>query len=294
MFLFRRKKNLPPQIKKGPITTGLWTKCRRCGEVVYKKTLERSFKVCPHCQYHFPLSARERIDMLVDAGSFQEIARELIPLDPLSFLVPVPYREKLLENQKKTGLSDAIICGRAGIAGVRVALAATDCRFLMGSMGSVVGEKIARTCDLALAEKCPVVTVSGSGGGARMYEGCLSLMQMAKTSGAIARLNQAGLLYISVLTDPTMAGVLASFASLGDILIAEPGALIGFAGPRVIRETIRQDLPPDFQRSEFLLQHGLIDMIVARKELRKVLSGLIKFFSPGSPAGGGGTGANRE
>ncbi len=286
MSFFRRRKDLPPQIKKGPITTGLWTKCSRCGEVVYKKTLERSFKVCPHCQYHFPLNARERIDMLVDAGSFQEIARELFPLDPLSFNVPMPYREKLIENQKKTGLSDAVLCGRAAVDGIRIALAATDWRFLMGSMGSVVGEKIARTFDLALAEKCPVVTISGSGGGARMYEGCLSLMQMAKTSGAVARLNQAGLLYVSVLTDPTMAGVLASFASLGDILVAEPGALIGFAGPRVIRETIRQDLPPDFQRSEFLLQHGLIDMIVARKDLRKTLATLLAFFNSTAPAKG--------
>lgn len=280
MSIFKSIRKKTPRIKKGPITAGLWTKCARCREIIYKKSLQRSFKVCPKCQYNFPLTAWERINMLVDEKSFREIGRGIYPLDPLDFQGPSSYREKLSQNQKKTGLSDAVVCGRCTIEGLELALAVTDSRFLMGSMGSVVGEKITRTFELGIEEGRPVVTVSGSGGGARMYEGCLSLMQMAKTSGGAARLSQAGLPYISVLTDPTMAGVLASFASLGDVVIAEPHALIGFAGPRVVKETISQELPPDFQRAEFVLDHGLIDMIVPRKDLRETLARILRFLTP--------------
>lgn len=280
MALFKRKKEIPPHIKKGPITAGLWTKCEHCKEIIYKKALQRSLKVCPKCGVHFSLSAWERINMLVDEGSFREMDRDIYPLDPLDFSGPSSYKEKLAQNQKKTGLTDAIISGKASIEGQACAIAVTDSRFLQGSMGSVVGEKVTRTLEEGLEEKIPVIIVSGSGGGARMYEGCLSLMQMAKTSTAASRLSQEGLLFISVLTHPTMAGVLASFASLGDILIAEPGAMIGFTGPRVIKETIQQKLPPGFQQSEFLLEHGLIDMIVPRKDLRKTLAQLIRFFFP--------------
>jgi len=274
-----KKKEKTPRIKKVPVTAGLWTKCARCGEIIYKKSLQRSLKVCPQCGYHFPLTAWERVNLLVDAGSFREIAKKMRSLDPLQFKGPGSYPEKLKENRRKTGLLDAIICGSARINNFKVALAVTDSRFLMGSMGSVVGEKITRTFELGIAERCPVITVSGSGGGARMYEGCLSLMQMAKTSAAVSLLGREGLPYISILTDPTMAGVLASFASLGDILIAEPGALIGFAGPRVIKGTIGKELPPDFQRSEFLFQHGLLDMVVSRRDLRATLARILGLFS---------------
>ncbi len=279
MSIFKSIRKKAPRIKKGPITAGLWTKCARCREIIYKKSLQRSFKVCPKCHYNFPLTAWERINMLVDEKSFEEIGRGIYPLDPLDFQGSSSYREKLSQNQKKTGLSDAIVCGRGTIEGLELALAVTDSRFLMGSMGSVVGEKITRTFELGIEEGRPVVTVSGSGGGARMYEGCLSLMQMAKTSGGAVRLSQAGLPYISVLTDPTMAGVLASFASLGDVVIAEPHALIGFAGPRVVKETISRELPPDFQRAEFVLDHGLIDMIVPRKDLRETLARILRFLT---------------
>ncbi len=277
------KKKRKPTIKKGPITAGLWEKCPGCGEIIFKKTLQRSLKVCPRCRYHFTLTAVERINMLVDKGSFRPLDQGLYPLDPLQFVGPSPYREKLVQNRKKTGLPDAVVSGKAKIEGWGVVLVITDSRFLMGSMGSVMGEKIFRAFETAAAERLPVTIVSGSGGGARMYEGCLSLMQMAKTSAAIARFEREGLLYVSVLTNPTMAGVLASFAALGDVLVAEPGALIGFTGPRVIRETIKQELPEGFQTSEFLLEHGLLDMVVSRDALRRTLVDLIRVFSGPSP-----------
>lgn len=265
--------------KKKDIPEGLWTKCEDCGDIIYNKALEENMKVCPKCDYHFVLTAPERIEMLMDEGSFEERDSALRPMDPLLFKGPRSYEDKLKEDQIATGLSEACISGRGSIEGKRVILVVTDSRFIMGSMGSVVGEKIARATELATNLRLPLVIVSGSGGGARMYEGLFSLMQMAKTSAAIAKLHEAGVPYISVLTNPTMAGIMASFASLGDVIIAEPKALIGFTGPRVIEQTIRQKLPPGFQRSEFLLEHGLLDMIMHRKTLKSGIAQLIDYLS---------------
>jgi acetyl-CoA carboxylase carboxyl transferase subunit beta len=265
--------------KKKDIPEGLWTKCEDCGDIIYNKALEENMKVCPKCNYHFVLTAPERITTLLDAGSFEERDSGLRSIDPLLFKGPKSYEEKLKEDQKMTGLSEACISGRGAMEGRRVIFVVTDSRFIMGSMGSVVGEKIARAAELATNLRLPLVIVSGSGGGARMYEGLFSLMQMAKTSAAIAKLHEAGVPYISVLTNPTMAGVMASFASLGDIIIAEPKALIGFTGPRVIEQTIRQKLPPGFQRSEFLLEHGLLDMIVQRKNLKSSVAQVIDYLT---------------
>lgn len=266
-------------VKKRDIPHGLWTKCPECGELIYNKALKESLKVCQKCNYHFTLSAQERIHSLVDKGSFEELQSRLKPMDPLDFQGPKSYKQKLAEEKKKTGLSDACVVAEAKISGKKLILAATDSRFMMGSMGSVVGEKLTRAIERATKSRLPLVIVSGSGGGARMQEGMFSLMQMAKTSAALSRHNQEGLLFVSVLTNPTMAGVLASFASLGDVIIAEPKALIGFTGPRVIEQTIRQKLPDGFQTSEFLLEHGLIDMIVTRKNLKDTLSQLLDYLS---------------
>ncbi len=265
--------------KKKDIPEGLWTKCEECGEIIYNKALEENMKVCPKCNYHFVLTAPERITMLLDAGSFEERDAGLRSMDPLQFKGPRTYEEKLKQDAADTGLSEACISGRGMIDGKRVIFVVTDSRFIMGSMGSVVGEKIARATELATNLRLPLVIVSGSGGGARMYEGRVSLMQMAKTSAAIAKLHEAGVPYISVLTNPTMAGVMASFASLGDIIMAEPKALIGFTGPRVIEQTIRQKLPPGFQRSEFLLEHGLLDMIIHRKNLKSGIAQVIDYLT---------------
>jgi acetyl-CoA carboxylase carboxyl transferase subunit beta len=265
--------------KKKDIPEGLWTKCEDCGDIIYNKALEENMKVCPKCSYHFVLTAPERITMLLDEGSFEERDFSLRPMDPLLFKGPRSYEDKLKEDQAATGLSEACISGRGSIEGKRVIFVVTDSRFIMGSMGSVVGEKIARATELATNLRLPLVIVSGSGGGARMYEGLFSLMQMAKTSAAVAKLHEAGVPYISVLTNPTMAGIMASFASLGDVIIAEPKALIGFTGPRVIEQTIRQKLPPGFQRSEFLLEHGLLDMIVHRKNLKSGIAQLIDYLA---------------
>ena len=265
--------------KKKDIPEGLWTKCEECGEIIYNKALEENMKVCPKCSYHFVLTAQERITMLLDAGSFEERDSGLRSMDPLQFKGPRTYEEKLKQDEADTGLSEACISGRGMIEGKRVIFVVTDSRFIMGSMGSVVGEKIARATELATNLRLPLVIVSGSGGGARMYEGLFSLMQMAKTSAAIAKLHEAGVPYISVLTNPTMAGVMASFASLGDIIMAEPKALIGFTGPRVIEQTIRQKLPPGFQRSEFLLEHGLLDMIIHRKNLKSGIAQVIDYLT---------------
>lgn len=266
--------------KKKDIPEGLWTKCGECGDIVYNKALEENMKVCPKCNYHFVLTAPERIAMLLDAESFEERDFGLKSTDPIFFKGPKSYEEKLKEDQAATGLSEACISGRGAMEGRRVIFVVTDSRFIMGSMGSVVGEKIARATELATNLRLPLVIVSGSGGGARMYEGLFSLMQMAKTSAAIAKLHEAGVPYISVLTNPTMAGVMASFASLGDVIMAEPKALIGFTGPRVIEQTIRQKLPPGFQRSEFLLEHGLLDMIVHRKNLKSGITQAIDYLAP--------------
>lgn len=265
--------------KKREMPDGLWTKCEDCGELLYNKALEENLMVCPKCNYHFVLSAQERIKLILDAGSFEEYDSQMKSLDPLDFKGPKTYKEKIRQDQESTGLLEAAITGQGTLDGKRIVFGLTDSRFIMGSMGSVVGEKLTRAIEKAFELRLPLVIVSGSGGGARMYEGMLSLMQMAKTSAALARHHDADLLFISVLTNPTMAGVMASFAGLGDIIIAEPKALIGFTGPRVIEQTIRQKLPPGFQRSEFLLEHGLIDMIVHRKNLKATLSHLLDYSS---------------
>jgi len=279
MALFGKPKYTIVRLKKREIPEGLWTKCEECSETLYNKTLDENFKVCPKCNYHFGLTAYERIDLLFDQNSFLEFDKDMISLDPLDFKGPKTYKEKLNQDQEATGLKDAVVSGEGKLNGRRVVMAVTDSRFIMGSMGSVVGEKITRSIEFATKNKLPMIIVSGSGGGARMYEGMFSLMQMAKTCGALAYLRKAKLPYISVLTNPTMAGIMASFASVGDIIMAEPKALIGFTGPRVIEQTIRQKLPAGFQRSEFLLEHGLIDMIVNRKNMKDTLNQLLDYFS---------------
>jgi len=273
MAWFKRTKEQKAD-RKVKIPEGLWVKCDNCKEIVYRKEVERNLKVCPKCNYHFRISAMERLKLLIDSGSFQEMDRDLTSSDPLRFKDSIPYSERLAENRKKSGLNDAVISGEVQIKGIPAAVVVMDFSFMGGSMGSVVGEKVTRTAELALAKRIPLITVSASGG-ARMQEGMFSLMQMAKVSAAVGRLKDRGVPYISVLTDPTFGGVSASFAMLGDIIIAEPRSLIGFAGPRVIEQTIKQQLPPDFQRAEFLLSHGLIDMIVNRKDLRETISRIL-------------------
>jgi acetyl-CoA carboxylase carboxyl transferase subunit beta len=279
MALFGKPKYTIVRLKKKEIPDGLWTKCEGCSDVLYNKTLDENLKVCPKCNYHFVLGAHERIEMLLDKDTFQEYDRDMISVDPLDFKGPKTYKEKLASDIALTGLKDAVISGEGSINNKKTIIAVTDSRFIMGSMGSVVGEKITRAIEAATKNKLPVIIISGSGGGARMYEGMYSLMQMAKTCAALSRHNKAALPYISVLTNPTMAGIMASFAGVGDIIIAEPKALIGFTGPRVIEQTIKQKLPAGFQRSEFLLEHGLIDMIVARKNLKDTLSQLLDYLS---------------
>ncbi|MBS1125424.1 MAG: accD, partial [Nitrospirae bacterium] len=244
--------------KKVKIPEGLWVKCDNCKEIIYRKEVEKNYKVCPKCDYHFRITASERLPFLVDENTFLEVEDGLSPKDALGFK---DYKEKLKSSRKKTGLKDAIISGEAKIGGRPVQLVVMDFNFMGGSMGSVVGEKIARAVERAIEKRTPFISVASSGG-ARMQEGILSLMQMAKTSAATARLASAGLPFISILTDPTFGGVTASFAMLGDLIIAEPKSLIGFAGPRVIEQTIKQQLPAGFQRAEFLQEHGMIDMIV--------------------------------
>jgi len=285
MVWFRKPKYtiVDPPIKK-EMPDGLWTRCEDCGEIIYNKELEENLKVCPKCNYHFRIGAWERISFLLDEGSFREYDRNMASVDPLNFQGVISYKDKLNEEQKKTGLIEAAVTGEGCLQGHHLVIAVTDSNFIMGSMGSVVGEKITRAVEQAIEKGLPFFSISGSGGGARMYEGMFSLMQMAKTSAAIAKLSGEGLLFISLLTDPTMGGVAASFASLGDIIIAEQKALIGFAGPRVIRETIRESLPEGFQRAEFLLEHGLIDMIVPRKELKEKMANMLSFFEEKKPS----------
>ncbi len=278
MALFGKSKSSIVKIAKKKLPDGLWTKCAECGHIIYNKALEESFKVCPQCDYHCVLTSQERVAQLLDPGTFAERDAELTPADPLSFHGPTSYRDRLKEAQHASGLSDACLTGTGTMGGRRLAFGVTDSRFFMGSMGSVVGERLTRLIEYATAEQLPLIIVSGSGGGARMHEGMYSLMQMAKTSAALQRFHDAKGLYISVLTDPTMAGVLASFAALGDVLIAEPKALIGFTGPRVIEQTLRQRLPEGFQRSEFLLEHGLLDKVVPRKHLRSTLMQLLSYL----------------
>ena len=263
--------------KKGKIPEGLWVKCDGCKEIVYKKEIDKNLKICPKCNYHFRISARERLKLLVDEGSFVEIDENLVSVDPLHFKDSIAYKERLKDNQRKSGIKEAVISGDALIKGTPATLVIMDFSFMGGSMGSVVGEKVSRAAERALEKKQPLIAVSSSGG-ARMQEGIFSLMQMAKVSASIGRLKDNGILYISVLCDPTFGGVTASFASLGDIIIAEPKSLIGFAGPRVIEQTMKQPLPDDFQRADFLLDHGLIDMVVDRKNLRDTIAKIFELL----------------
>jgi acetyl-CoA carboxylase carboxyl transferase subunit beta len=265
----------PP--KRSKVAEGMWLKCNHCREIVYRKEVDRNNKVCPKCEYHFPISVIERINLLVDLGTFKEWDPELEPQDPLQFQDTRTYKDRIKAQQEKTGRKDAMVIGQGAINGRKVALCVFDFGFMGGSMGSVVGEKICRAVDRALEGRMPLILVTASGG-ARMQEGILSLMQMAKTSAAVAKLGEAKLPFISILADPTFGGVTASIAMLGDVIIAEPKALIGFAGPRVIEQTIKQQLPDQFQRAEFLLDHGMIDMIVERKQLKEAVSTLVGHF----------------
>jgi len=269
LVFFRKKKDMPD---------GLWTRCDGCKSMVYKKTVEERMYVCPECNYHFRVFSRDRLKLLIDENSLEETWGNMAPCDPLNFKDRITYPERVAAEQQKTGLKEAAIVGKGKINGKEVMIGITDSSFIMGSMGSVVGEKIARLAEKATELRLPLIIISGSGGGARMQEGVFSLMQMAKTSAAIARFREAGGLYISILTDPSLGGVMASFASLADIMMAEPKALIGFAGPRVIQETIRRSLPKGFQTAEFLLEHGFLDMIVHRQDMKKELSRLIDYL----------------
>ena len=266
-------KSLLKHPKRG-VPEGLWKRCPGCEATIFRKEAEKRLGVCPECDYHWYVTSRERIRQLFDDGTFEEWDADLMPVDTLDF---VGYQEKLVSEQKRTGLKDAAIVGTGMIRARPVAFGVTDSAFIMGSMGSVVGEKLTRAIERAAERRLPLVIVSGSGGGARMHEGMLSLMQMAKVSAALARLDRAGGLFISVLTNPTMGGVAASFASLGDVVFAEPKALIGFAGPRTIKATIRIELPKGFQTSEFLLEHGYIDRIVCRKDLQSEIARTIDY-----------------
>jgi acetyl-CoA carboxylase carboxyl transferase subunit beta len=281
MSWFRRTPEDRPA-RKIQIAEGLWIKCDSCKEIIYRQEVERGGRVCPKCRYPFRISARERLSQLADAGTFEERDAGLASVDPLKFKDTKWYRDRVKAAREKTGTEEALVSGIARIGGHPTVLAVFEFGFLGGSMGSVVGEKLTRAIELAIDKHLPVVIVSASGG-ARMQEGILSLMQMAKTSAALERLGAAGLPYVSVLTDPTTGGVTASFAMLGDVILAEPRALIGFAGPRVIAETIRQPLPEGFQRSEFLLEHGQIDDIVERRDLKELLRRLLAFFADDQP-----------
>ncbi len=279
MALFGKPKYTIVRLKRKEIPDGLWTKCEECAEVLYNKALDENLKVCPKCNYHFTLGAYERINLLLDKDTFIEYDKDMISVDPLDFKGPKSYKDKISQDQQATGLKEAAVAGEGMLGGKKIIIAVTDSRFIMGSMGSVVGEKLTRATESATKNKLPLIIISGSGGGARMHEGMFSLMQMAKTSAALAYHRQNKLLYISILTNPTMGGVMASFAGLGDITVAEPKALLGFTGPRVIEQTIRQKLPVGFQRAEFLLEHGMIDMIVDRKNLKAALSQLLDYLS---------------
>jgi acetyl-CoA carboxylase carboxyl transferase subunit beta len=276
------KKNNPPRGEgRGiKIPHGLWVKCDHCGEIIYKKEVERNLDVCPKCNYHFRISAMKRINIVLDEGTFVELDPQLEPVDALEFKDLKRYKDRLKDSQKENGPKDALVAGEGLINGQKVMIGVFEFSFMGGSMGSVVGEKITRLVEKAIETRSGVIIFSSSGG-ARMQEGILSLMQMAKTAAAISRLKERGLPYISVLTDPTTGGVTASFAMLGDVIVAEPRALIGFAGPRVIEQTIRQKLPEGFQRAEYLLEHGMIDMIVERRMVKKTLSRLLSLLRSG-------------
>jgi acetyl-CoA carboxylase carboxyl transferase subunit beta len=278
MDWFKRKKEVLKPIDKKEMPDGLWIKCDSCGEIIYKKELEKKLYVCPKCDFHFRVGCKNYIDILVDANTFKEFNEQISSSDPLKFKDAKKYSDRYNAAVKKTGFNEAVVTGEGDIEKVKVIICIMDFSFLGGSMGSVVGEKISRAIDRAIEKKTPLIIVSASGG-ARMHEGVLSLMQMAKTSSKLALLAESKIPYISILTHPTTGGTTASYAMLGDIHIAEPGALIGFAGPRVIKQTIGQDLPEGFQRSEFLLEHGFVDTIVHRHELKNRLSGMLRFFN---------------
>ncbi|MDA8169017.1 MAG: acetyl-CoA carboxylase, carboxyltransferase subunit beta [Nitrospiraceae bacterium] len=275
MAWFKRNKQA---LKKVKIPEGSWIKCEGCKEIVYRKEIERNLKVCPKCEYHFRIDARERINLLFDEGSFIEADEAITSGDPLSFKDSMPYKERLKFNAQKTGLNEAAVSGTAAVGGRTVSVIIMDFSFMGGSMGSAVGEKIVRAVERAIEQKTPLITVSSSGG-ARMQEGIFSLMQMARASAAIGRLKNSSIPYISILADPTFGGVTASFAMLGDVIIAEPRSLIGFAGPRVIEQTIKQQLPDNFQRAEFLLEHGLIDMVVHRREIKAMIGKILSHLT---------------
>ncbi len=261
-------------------TDGVFMKCDGCAATVRRMEVDEQLGVCMECGYHFSLSAPRRIEVTVDPGSFEPLFEDILPEDPLHFTAKKSYAERLAASRKATGLTEAALVGRARIEGRDVLIGVTDSAFMMGSMGSVVGERIARAAELACASRSPFLMVSGSGGGARMDEGALALMQMAKTSAAIGRLHRAGLAYIVVVTNPTFGGVSASFASLGDVIIGEPRARMGFTGPRVIRQTMKVELPPGFQESEFLRDHGQIDIVVERRKIRPMIARLLDYLRP--------------
>ncbi len=281
--LFRKPKyvTVHADTTKKDIPEGLIQKCPNCNEIIFTKELEKKGKLCDKCGYHFRVPARERINMIVDDGSFQEMDAGLTSANPLN---AAGYAEKVAATQEATGLKEAVITGAGMIEGNPTVIAVMDTHFIMGSMGSVVGEKITRAIEHAVQKRLPLIVFAASGG-ARMQEGIISLMQMAKTSAALTRLDEAGLLYVTVLTDPTTGGVTASFASLGDIIIAEPGALIGFTGPRVIEQTIKQKLPAGFQTAEFLLRHGFVDMVIRRPDLRPTLGKILSLHNAGGETG---------
>lgn len=275
---FRRsKKSIADETQKKDTPQGMWTKCEGCGEIIHRKQLEQNCYTCAKCNYHFRIGSKEYLEILLDDGTFKEMDKKIRSTDPLEFKDTKPYKERLKEAMKKTEMNDAIRTGTGKINGIEVTIGCMDFGFIGGSMGSVVGEKVARAIEKARKSKTPLIIVSSSGG-ARMMEGVLSLMQLAKTSGRLAQLADEGVPYISILTDPTTGGVTASYAMLGDINIAEPGALIGFAGPRVIRQAVGKDLPPGFQRAEFQLEHGFVDLVVHRKEMKETLSRLLKLM----------------
>jgi len=278
MAWFRKEKKPKEAGEKVAIPEGLWIKCEECKAIVYRKEVEQNLNVCPKCGYHFRLSARERFDILFDDKSYKEFAEKIRSSDPLDFRDTKRYRDRLKVYEQRVGKGDAVLCAEGKLDGTSVVICAMEYNFMGGSMGSVVGEKITQAIERATDKKEPVIIVSCSGG-ARMQEGILSLMQMAKISAALARLASAGLPFISVLTDPTTGGVTASYAMLGDLNIAEPKALIGFAGPRVIEQTIRQTLPEGFQRAEFLVEHGMVDLITTRADMKSKLSRFLKFFA---------------
>jgi acetyl-CoA carboxylase carboxyl transferase subunit beta len=278
MAWFRRsKKGIADETQKKDTPQGIWTKCEGCGEIIHRKQLEQNYYTCPKCNYHFRIGSKEYLAILLDDGTFKEMDRKMRSTDTLDFRDTKPYKDRLKEAMRKTELYDAIRTGTAKISGVEIVVGCMDFGFIGGSMGSVVGEKVARAVDKARKSKIPLVLISSSGG-ARMMESVLSLMQLAKTSGRLAQLADEGVPYISILTDPTTGGVTASYAMLGDVNIAEPGALIGFAGPRVIRQAVGKDLPPGFQRAEFQLEHGFVDMVVHRKDMKETVTKLLRLM----------------